>query len=899
MLVRSLGRVLLAFHLAASGLAGPAGASGLDARPANPTCRAPSRAPDPGAGVALAVALGGAVLASPTAASQSPVDPAIWYVAERAGRLRRVDAATGASTVALDLSSRITQVGEGGLVGLALHPAFAENGHAFVYYTPPAAPLRSVLSRFTSTDGGLTFALASERVLLDLPQEEAAHLGGAVHFGADGMLYVSLGDNFDTRTPQDLAALRGKVLRLDVDGGAPYAIPADNPFVGVPGARGEVWALGFRNPYRWSFDMGTGALWLADVGDESWEEVDLVVRGGNYGWPLREGAACRVPGACNAPDLLPPAFQYSHDFGCAVIGGFVYRGASLPGLAGHYVYGDLCSRRIWSAAPTGDGYALQELAASPETFYGFAQARDGEILVLGQTRARRLVPAAGAEPPTDAMPALLSRSGCVDPGDPRRPSTGMIPYDLVQPFWSDQAAKERWLALPDGARIAVDAEGDFALPPGAVAMKSFRLGGRLIETRFLVRHGDGSWGGYTYEWNESETEAALLAGPKQRVVGDATWTYPSQAQCFQCHTTAAGVALGLESAQLNRDLFYPHTARTANQLATLSAIGMFETPMPEPIGARPRLERTSLDQQARAWLHSNCAGCHRPGGPTPSSIDLRATTPFAEMGICNVAPALGDLGIAGGRLLLPGDPARSLLSVRTRRVGAGQMPPLARARVDARGAGTLDLWITSITSCSLGPDSDFDGIGDAVDKCPATPDPAQLDGDGDGIGDACETPCRNGVDDDGDGFVDYPRDPGCRDPLGGSEQPACDDGLDDDGDGQIDGLDIGCAGRSGSTEQPACADGVDNDADGRVDWDGAGTSAPDPECRGLPTTASERGTCGLGAELPLVLGALAAARRRRRLAAVDRIREAPGGVARDAPRSRGAGSRPARQNWQS
>ena len=840
--------------------------SGLDVRPANATCLAPASSPD--VAVSLVPALGGAPLSWPTAARQSPLDANVWLVTELSGRLRRVDAATGAATTALDLTSRVAAVNEGGLLGLALHPSFAQNGYAYVYYTVAASPLRSILSRFTSSNGGQSFDPASEQVILDVSQSATNHLGGDLHFGPDGKLYVAFGDGAsDPTSAQNPSVLHGKLLRLDVDGGSPYAIPPDNPFASG-GGRPEIWALGFRNPYRWSFDALTGDLWVGDVGQNEYEEVDLVARGGNYGWPDREGFHCRT-GGCDAPDYLDPELEYSHAEGCAIIGGVVYRGAALPGLSGAYLYGDYCSARIWSALPNGNGtYQVEPLATSGSTFTAFAQARDGEVLVLQTGGAMRLAPAAGSPP--DPMPLHLADTGCVDPSDPKKPAAGLIPFDVNAPLWSDGAAKRRWLALPDGARITVGADGDFALPPRSVAMKSFELGGKLVETRLFVRYGDGSYGGYSYEWNDGATNAVLLPGAKQRQVGGQTWTYPSRAQCLQCHTAAAGYFLGLELGQLNRDTFYPPTSRTANQLATLAHVGVFDAPLAQP-GALPRFERDTTDRAARGWLHANCAGCHRPGGPTGTGLDLRYATALGAMGVCDVVPGAGDLGVAGARLLLPGDPARSVLSLRAHLVGAGQMPPLARAVVDAKGTAALDAWIGSFPSCS-GPDGDGDGRVDALDNCPRAANASQADADGDGIGDACETPCHDGLDNDGDGAADYPLDRGCASASAVSENPACDDRADNDGDGRVDGpLDVGCAGASATRENPACADRIDNDGDGRVDFDGglwfgaAAPTPPDPECGGLPTAGSEaapRG-CGLGFELVPALALLARRRRRR------------------------------------
>ncbi|HEX2485306.1 MAG TPA: hypothetical protein VHQ66_08400, partial [Myxococcota bacterium] len=242
------------------------------------------------------------------------------------------------------------------------------------------------------------------------------------------------------------------------------------------------------------------------------------------------------------------------------------------------------------------------------------------------------------------------------------------------------------------------------------------------------------------------------------------------------------------------------------------------------------------------------------------------------MGVCDATPSFGDLGVAGAKLLAPGDPARSVLSLRARMLGPGQMPPLARDRVDQSGTATLDAWIRSFVSCA-GPDSDGDGRLDDSDNCPAASNAGQADFDADGIGDACETVCHDGVDNDGDGKSDYPLDPGCASAASLSENPRCDNGVDDDGDGRVDApVDIGCGGATATREDPACADGVDNDGDGHIDFDGgrwlAGTAltAPDASCGSRPFTASENAGsgCGLGFELVPALALLSALRRRRR-----------------------------------
>jgi uncharacterized repeat protein (TIGR03806 family) len=843
-------------------------ASGLDQRPANASCVAPARPRSSAYRVAFAPFFPGAFLQVPLAAAQSPIDPAVWYVAERAGEIERVRTSGGGQTRALDIKSRVlSSNGDGGLLGLALHPDFASNGELYVFYTPSGALNR--VSRFTSVDGGLTFPSTSEQILLTVRM--TTHRGGDIHFGPDGYLYIGLGDGGDQASAQNPVDLPGSFLRIDVDSATPYAIPPDNPFAaGGAGAR-EAWAWGFRNPFRWFFDLATGDLWAGDVGQAAFEELDLIEPGQNYGWSIREGAHCYPTAPCSTTGLTDPVVEYSHEAGCAIFGGPTYRGSALAGLDGAVFFSDFCAGRVWAAVPDGaGGRDVEELLTAPTLVLGFAQGADGEIAVLRSDGAFKIVPSTAPEPPP--FPDLLSETGCVDPSNPMRPAPGLIPYDVNEPLWSDGAGKERWVALPDGARMHMNADGDLVLPVGSVAMKNFWIGETLVETRLFMRHEDGGWAGYSYAWNDAQTEATLLEGSEQRTVQGKPWTYPSREQCMSCHTFAAGYTLGLETVQLNRPLTYPATGRTANQLETFAAIGLLDAPLPAPARELPSLSRDSLDASARGYMHTNCSSCHRLTGSAWTPF-LTSSAALSEMRLCNVFPAFGTLGISGGRVLVPGDPARSILSVRPHLVGTGQMPPLARAVVDAYGTQVIDDWIRSWTNTCTGPDEDRDSIPDPADNCPRTANASQTDLDADGIGDVCEATCNDGEDDDGDGKVDYPADPGCRSADAASETAACNDGIDNDGDGRIDSpWDVGCEGPWDADEDASCEDGLDNDGNGRMDFDGGaswhgGTAPlpPEPNCASQPFSDLEpnrlAARCGLGLEAAFLLPLLSLARR--------------------------------------
>jgi uncharacterized repeat protein (TIGR03806 family) len=333
----------------------------------------------------------------------------------------------------------------------------------------------------------------------------------------------------------------------------------------------------------------------------------------------------------------------------------------------------------------------------------FGQGLDGELYVVhyGGTLHRLAAGTAGG----GTVATQLSGTGCVLPGDATRPAPGLIPYAPNAPFWSDGAVKERFLALPNGTTMRAVADGDLEFPNGTVLVKNFRLGSRWVETRLFMRHTDGEWAGYTYEWNAQGTDATRVIGGKTASVGGQDWVFPSEAQCLACHTEAAGRSLGPELAQLNGALTYPQTGRTANQVVTLNAIGMFSPAvttapsalpsMPDPSGASG-----SLNDRARAYLHTNCAQCHRPNGGTPTDLDLRYTTPLAGTNACDRAPQAGELGIANARIIAPGDAARSVLIARANRRDALQMPPLASTRVDTAGVSLLSSWIDSLGSCN-------------------------------------------------------------------------------------------------------------------------------------------------------------------------------------------------------
>jgi uncharacterized repeat protein (TIGR03806 family) len=712
--------------------------SGLDSRPSNTTCIAPARITG-SSDVTIDRVFTSLSFSSPVGAFQAPGDNDRWFVVERTGQVRVFSASnpTSASTF-LDLTSVITTAGdeEAGLLGLAFHPDFATNGRLYVFYSgPPDSGYRiqSRISEFTSADR-LTVNRSTERLLIKANKGESNHNGGQLAFGPNGYLYASLGDGGAGDDPlgngQSTQTLFGKIIRIDVNSGSPYAIPSTNLYFGnalcpavtsgfgpsdtsrSPTSCPEIYANGLRNPWRFSFDRGspTPDLWVGDVGQGAYEEINRVqTNNGNFGWDIKEGPGCHEPSSgCSSAGLTDPIAAAPRSSGFAsIIGGYVYRGSAIPALVGRYLFTDFFARGLYlyDAAAT-NGYTTL-LGNTGVMASSFAQDNSGELYLVGYDNGflYRINPASGSGGGA-SVPSDLSATGCVNASNPTQPASGLIQYDPNAPFWSDGADKERWMALPNGTNVTIESDGDWTYPSGSVLVKNFRLAGQLIETRLFMRHPDGVWAGYTYQWNGSQTAATRVIGGSTVTYGSQNWIFPSEAQCLQCHTNAAGRSLGLENAQQNGDLLYTLTGRTANQITTLTDISVLpgNTPDPATLPALPDpydAASGTVAERARAYLHTNCAMCHRPNGGSTVNMDLRYTASMAATATCNVDPSNGDLGVSGAKRIVPADPASSLLYLRMNRRGANQMPPIGSNVIDTEGAALLSQWIQQMdASCN-------------------------------------------------------------------------------------------------------------------------------------------------------------------------------------------------------
>ncbi|MEA2725303.1 MAG: hypothetical protein QOH59_3074 [Gemmatimonadales bacterium] len=331
-------------------------------------------------------------LSSPLYLTAPPADARLFIV-EKTGGIRIVKEGLLLEAPFLDLSTKVSAGSEQGLLGLAFDPEYATNGRFVVHYTDLAG--NTVLSRLQVSADPDRAEPASEQVILTVAQPAANHNGGQVAFGPDGFLYLGLGDGGPGGDPQgrgqDLSDLLGSILRIDVRAGDPYTVPADNPFVGNPDARAEIWSYGLRNPWRFSFDRANGDLYIADVGESQREEVDVSTaadgggRAANYGWSVMEGSRCFRGPACDQTGLTLPLLEYTHQEGCSITGGYVYRGSAIPSLQGHYFYADLCGG--WVRSFRDAGGTVADEASWPSLSPGgpvlsFGEDSAGELYIL-------------------------------------------------------------------------------------------------------------------------------------------------------------------------------------------------------------------------------------------------------------------------------------------------------------------------------------------------------------------------------------------------------------------------------------------------------------------------------------------------------------------------------------
>lgn len=705
------------------------------------------------------------------------------YISTRQGQIfsfvNRPDAASMVEFLNL---TNVTQGWDDcGLLAFAFHPEFNRPGAAkrfvYVWYhyslAPIVGPARPSsftpgydrLSRFTVPEGSLIADRNSEQILINQFDHNLWHEGSGMAFGPDGFLYLSVSDEgaaYDYYN--NTQTIRGKmfsgVLRIDVDQNPArshpirrqplaestlpagwtqnnyttnYFIPNDNPFLDPAGGQlEEFYAVGLRNPHRMTLDPVTGRFWIGDVGQDTWEEVDLLERAANFQWGYMEGFH-PVPNKTKpAPkDFIgverPPVYEYEHGpVGNCIIGGYVYRGREFASdLEGKYIFGDNGSGRIWALTWNGKNPpSVQYLCNMPPGFnytglssFGIDEKNEVYMLKMGRpSKIYKLRSASAGDKPVSIsykLPTRLSDLHAFTDLAGLIPAAGIIPYGVNAPLWSDGALKQRWISVPRNERIAFSSTGNFSFPAGTVFIKNFNLtvnetngATRRLETRCIVRDSNNGVYGITYKWRPDGSDADLVSAPMTENIeittarGERTqtWYYPGPLDCLVCHNPNSGGVLGVNARQLNGPFTYA-TGITDNQLRTWNHIGLFNAQDEASLTNAPRLvsvddARYPLEYRVRSYLDSNCAQCHQPNGAA-GYFDARFSTPLAEQRLID-GPLANSLSDPDARVISPGDLSNSVLYERINRLGALQMPPLARNVVNTNAVNAVAEWIKSL-----------------------------------------------------------------------------------------------------------------------------------------------------------------------------------------------------------
>ncbi len=667
------------------------------------------------------------------------------FVAEQAGRILSFENRQDVSQADLvvDLKKAIPELTA--VYSITFHPDFNTNRKAYICYIEGNdTPDGSCVSEFLVSPTDVpTIDPASEREIIRW--WSGGHNGCSLKFGPDGFLYISTGDGGAPSPPdplmagQDVSNLLSNILRIDVDhhdAEKAYGVPADNPFINMPDVRPEIWAFGFRNPWRMSFDKVRGDLWVGDVGWQLWEMVYRVERGGNYGWPIMEGPQPALPESRRGPaPISPPIVSHPHSEAASITGGFVYHGERLPELKDVYVYGDFQSGKVWGLKyENGRITSHRELAQTPLQLVSFGEDNAGEIYLVDYQRSQQiyqLVPNADDGQHVN-FPRKLSETGLFTSTKEQTASPGVTSYEINAAQWADHASADRWMALPGAEPVQIDSDAKWIFPDGAVLAKTVSIemsqgdsnSVRRLETQVLHRE-EGAWRPYTYAWNDEQSDAELVdaAGFTRTLqIRDAqspsglreqSYRFASRGECQMCHnpwvemkTTSIGIQsaspLAVSSMQWNTSL--PEDP-AQNQMTAMHGHGWLagsvaESPSSTGRFANPYDTTAVLEERVRAYLHVNCSHCHQPHAGGSATIDLLHDVKLADAKLIDAKPGQGAFGISAARIVSPGDPLGSVLHYRMATIGSGRMPRIGSEEVDEQAVAMIREWIAQLPASS-------------------------------------------------------------------------------------------------------------------------------------------------------------------------------------------------------
>ncbi len=704
-------------------------------------------------------------------------------VAGKSGHLWLVDNTSNANSklLVLDITGMTNIADDSGLLGVALHPEFTDsnsvgygNLYVFYRYAPVDDDRQNAylrLSRFSANVTTGVVDVNSEFVMINQFDRQSWHNGGDVFFGQDGFLYLAIGDEGGANDQYDVTQkinerLFGGLLRIDVDqkggqishpirrqpiqtSGVPpgwsdsqtqgYYIPNDNPWQDVNGTiLEEFWAIGTRSPHRVTQDPISGEIWMGDVGQGAREEISIIEKGDNLQWPYREG---NIEGPKTKPANLigvdkEAIYDYGRGIGSCIIGGYLISGNSAlkyPELAGSYIFGDHTVQNVWTLSRQPDGsldqveFLLnvpQEGVGSKDGISSFGVSADGTIYILDlfgtDQDGGKIHKLVRQTDQSEQAPDLLSELNIFSDLETLTTNSGILPYEVNSPLWSDGASKGRWIALPnDGLlnsmteKIEFSIEDYWKFPEGTVFIKHFEIpisqdGSTILklETRIFVITAQGAYG-LTYRWNDEQSDAYLIDGMETldftKILSDGssfdqTWTFPSRQQCIDCHNSNTGFVLGFRTRQLNRNLLNPQTGQHYNQLEFWNSADAFQfdlgSALNYPASSNLNNDETSLEFKVRSFLDSNCSNCHRSNGvegvfDASSKIGLYDQNLINELAISHASPT-------NSKIIIPGDPTNSLLQIRDSSTGSDKMPPLGRSLVDSQYIIELTSWIQNL-----------------------------------------------------------------------------------------------------------------------------------------------------------------------------------------------------------
>lgn len=684
------------------------------------------------------------------------------FIAEYHGNILSFEegSTSGEMTTILDLAHSLYDRRPYNLV---FHPNYLENRRLYIILETKnlkgERDERIEVYEFLMGDDG-NIDPASEKLIITWAS--SGHAGGGICFANDGLLYITTGDGTtggDTNnTGQDITDLQAAVLRIDVDHPAPgmnYSIPKDNPFLDIADARHEIYAFGVRAPWRMTHDKETDQIWIGDVGQDVWEMIRLLKKGANYGWSITEGGLPFQPERKQGPgELVPPTVKHHHTEARSITGGYIYRGKRLPELYGAYIYCDYATGKVWGLRYDEENEKVlwnEEIADSSYSVAAFGLDHQNELYLIAYSGELLQLEPNPAVDRKVTFPNTLSETGLYASVADNKPVPGIVKYEINSPAWHDGADQELWLAVPDNKWIKKADKNGWDFQDGTVALQTLTVetemgnpeSARRIETRMLTRQ-EGEWLGYSYLWNEEQTEATLVEKKGTKValqLKDATspsgnkqhtWHVPSRSECMSCHSRAAKFVLSLSSLQLNRKIktgeekvnqidaltnFFPKPPAKAEavpepEVKFVKPKGrppvLAERPKPRkpakaqyPAIARKALvdpydQTADLNLRARSFLHTNCSVCHVKDGGGNARMELEYNTPDLITNIMGVKPLQGTLGIADGLLIAPGEPSRSVMFNRISKLGSGRMPHVGSHHVDTEIRDLFHDWISAM-----------------------------------------------------------------------------------------------------------------------------------------------------------------------------------------------------------